>query len=329
MGQTRDIRSFFGGAAAPPSKRRRTDATPSSDADANAASDKENGSKAGNNDEEDVTKESADGKTQESKPSADDSKAPAAKEGDDDDKETEKIVEHKFKNLHENVQVLMHATWYEQLEREFKHPQFKSLVKFLEGEESRKRTIYPAPENVFAALRDCAFSSLKVVILGQDPYHGPSQAHGLSFSVLQGVPPPPSLANIFKEAIADVQIKRPGHGCLSCWSKQGVLMLNTVLTVRRGEPNSHKNQGWERITDAIIDRINKNSTNVVFLLWGKPAQTKGALINQSKHLVIKSSHPSPLGATKTKEPFIGSKCFSKANEYLVKHGKDPIDWNVV
>lgn len=127
---------------------------------------------------------------------------------------------------------------------------------------------------MFASLRDCAFSSLKVVILGQDPYHGPGQAHGLSFSVGAGVPPPPSLRNIYKEAMSDVEIKRPSHGCLTCWSKQGVLLLNTVLTVRKGEPNSHKKQGWERFTDAVIQHINAEASNVVFLLWGKPAQVR-------------------------------------------------------
>lgn len=192
-----------------------------------------------------------------------------------------------------------------------------------------KKTIYPPPQDVFSALRDSSFSSLKVVIIGQDPYHGPNQAHGLSFSVRQGVLPPPSLKNIFKEAMDDVKISKPTHGCLSSWSQQGVLLLNAVLTVRKGEPNSHKKQGWEALTDAIIQRVNMHSSNVVFLLWGKPAQEKGALVNTSKHLVLKSSHPSPLGATKTNEPFIGSKCFSKANAYLVSHGKDPINWNVL
>lgn len=202
------------------------------------------------------------------------------------------------------------------------------LTRLITSTQRSKKTIYPPPQDVFSALRDCAFSSLKVVILGQDPYHGPNQAHGLSFSVRHGVPPPPSLKNIYKEAIADVKIGRPSHGCLSCWSQQGVLLLNTVLTVRKGEPNSHKKQGWEALTDAIIQRINAHAEHVVFLLWGKPAQEKGALVNRTKHLVITSSHPSPLGATKTSEPFIGSKCFSRANAYLVKHGKDPIDWRV-
>lgn len=192
-----------------------------------------------------------------------------------------------------------------------------------------KKIIYPPPQDVFSSLRDCSFSSLKVVILGQDPYHGPNQAHGLSFSVRHGILPPPSLKNIFKEAMSDVKISKPDHGCLSSWSQQGVLLLNTVLTVRKGEPNSHKKQGWENLTDAIIQRINSNASNVVFLLWGKPAQEKGAIINTKNHLVIKSSHPSPLGATKTNAPFIGSKCFSKANAYLVSHGKDPINWNVL
>lgn len=252
------------------------------------------------------------------------------KDGDDEAKELTVVdgpLEHKLSNLQHNARFLMDESWYAHLKQEFPRPYFRSLVGFLASEEAKKKTIYPAPENVFATLRDCPFSSLKVVILGQDPYHGPHQAHGLSFSVMAGVATPPSLANIYKEAISDVKIKKPSHGCLTGWSKQGVLMLNAVLTVRRGEPNSHKNKGWEKFTDAVIERINNKTSNVVFLLWGRPAQLKGVLINKSKHLVLTSSHPSPLGATKTNEPFIGSKCFSKANEYLKKHGKDPIDWN--
>ncbi|KAG1686236.1 hypothetical protein DVH05_007046 [Phytophthora capsici] len=224
---------------------------------------------------------------------------------------------------------LMHQSWFDLLQKEFTRGSFQTLTRFLEGEEGRKKTIYPPPADVFAALRDCAFSDLKVVILGQDPYHGPQQAHGLSFSVRHGVPPPPSLKNIFKEAMNDVDIARPAHGCLSCWSRQGVLLLNTVLTVRRGEPNSHKRRGWEQLTDAIISKVNKDASNVVFLLWGKPAQEKGALIDTKRHLVVRSSHPSPLGATKTNAPFLGSKCFSRANSYLKQHGKEPIDWNVM
>lgn len=177
----------------------------------------------------------------------------------------------KYSNLLLTLEKMMHPSWYSVLKAEFSRAYFKNLAAFLKREESKK-TIYPPPQDVFAALRDCAFSDLKVVIIGQDPYHGPEQAHGLSFSVRRGVMPPPSLKNIYKEAMADVAIDRPSHGCLSCWSQQGVLLLNTVLTVRRGEPNSHKKQGWEQFTDAIIRIINRDASNVVFLLWGKPAQ---------------------------------------------------------
>lgn len=149
----------------------------------------------------------------------------------------------------------------------------------------RKQKIYPPPQDVFTALRDCAFSDLKVVIIGQDPYHGPNQAHGLSFSVRRGVPTPPSLRNIYKEAMTDVGITRPTHGCLSSWSEQGVLLLNSVLTVRHSEANSHKKQGWEQFTDAIIRKINSNASHVVFLLWGKPAQVRSSFDNLvGKHL---------------------------------------------
>ncbi|RHY22160.1 hypothetical protein DYB32_009595, partial [Aphanomyces invadans] len=188
--------------------------------------------------------------------------------------------------------------------------------------------IFPPREEIFAALNLCPFDKIKVVIIGQDPYHGPGQAHGLCFSVARGVPPPPSLKNIYKEANSDVGIPIPKHGSLLSWCNQGVLMLNAVLTVRATEANSHKKQGWETFTDAVIRLINDQSQNVVFLLWGKPAQEKGSLISRTKHCVLTSSHPSPLGATKTTEPFIGSKCFSKANAYLVQHGKDEIDWTL-
>jgi uracil-DNA glycosylase len=334
---TRDIRSFFGGAASggPAAKKQRTMTT--------RAEDKENAAAAQNTaDEKDADAEPKDTVAAPSAVAQD--VEPAA--------EAAGPLEHKLKNLQHNARFLMHESWYSQLESEFARPYFKSLVTFLSGEEAkyvvstydlpedkfhgltdllldRKKTIYPTPANVFAALRDCAFDSLKVVIIGQDPYHGPNQAHGLSFSVLPGVQTPPSLVNIYKEAMSDVKLQKPNHGCLSAWSQQGVLMLNAVLTVRRGEPNSHKNQGWEKLTDAIIDRVNKNTSNVVFLLWGRPAQLKGARIDKTKHLVITSSHPSPLGATKTNEPFIGSKCFSKTNAYLQKNGKDPIDWHAL
>ncbi|GMF48506.1 unnamed protein product [Phytophthora fragariaefolia] len=301
-GATRDIRSFFG--AQPPAKKRRT---------------------ASQETPEKATSEDA---------AAEVSQAEAAVETDEQEKEQEQDAEAlpmtSFAGLQRTSQLrsLLHESWFQVLQKEFTRGSFQALARFLEGEEGRKKTIYPPPADVFAALRDCAFSDLKVVILGQDPYHGPQQAHGLSFSVRHGVPPPPSLKNIFKEAMNDVGIAHPSHGCLSCWSRQGVLLLNTVLTVRRGEPNSHKKRGWEQLTDAVISKVNKEASNVVFLLWGKPAQEKGALIDTKRHLVVRSSHPSPLGATKTNAPFLGSKCFSRANGYLKEHGKEPIDWSV-
>ena len=163
---------------------------------------------------------------------------------------------------------------------------------------------------------------------GQDPYHGPGQGHGMAFSVRKGVPPPPSLKNIFREAVEDIGIDVPGHGNLQHWAKQGVLLLNSVLTVRRGEANSHKDKGWELFTDSVIQALNDQAESVVFLLWGNPAQQKASSVDSTKHIVIKTSHPSPLVATKTKTPFIGSRCFSRVNAELVRMKKEPIDWNV-
>ncbi|KAF0745048.1 hypothetical protein Ae201684P_011078 [Aphanomyces euteiches] len=224
--------------------------------------------------------------------------------------------------------LLTEPKWKDLLAPEFKKSYFKQLEAFLVREQKKKATIYPPKADIFAALNLCPFDGIKVVIIGQDPYHGPGQAHGLCFSVQRGVPPPPSLKNIYKEACSDVGIPKPSHGSLLSWCNQGVLLLNTVLTVRASEANSHKKQGWETFTDAVIRLVNEHATGVVFLLWGKPAQDKGALISRAKHCIITSSHPSPLGATKTNEPFIGSKCFSRANEYLTKSGKTPIDWTV-
>ncbi|RHY24025.1 hypothetical protein DYB25_003955 [Aphanomyces astaci] len=236
-------------------------------------------------------------------------------------------------------------TWNDLLAPEFKKAYFKQLEAFLDREQKyvqtkpvpmlsmthscrKKAAIFPPRHEIFAALNLCPFDSINVVIIGQDPYHGPGQAHGLCFSVARGVPPPPSLKNIYKEANKDVGIPVPTHGSLLSWCRQGVLMLNAVLTVRATEANSHKKQGWETFTDAVIRLVNDQADHVVFLLWGKPAQEKGALISRTKHCVLTSSHPSPLGATKTAEPFIGSKCFSKANAYLASHNKPEIDWTL-
>ncbi|CAI5730683.1 unnamed protein product [Hyaloperonospora brassicae] len=301
---TRDIRSFFG-AAPPPAKKCRT---------MDGVDTSEQRTVTREHDEMIVAKQDVE----------------QDQSGDQDDEQSVTKQVTRFAELQTTVLLrsLMHESWYTLLQKDLVRGSFQALTRFLQGEEERKRVLYPSPANVFAALRDCAFSGVKVVILGQDPYHGPQQAHGLSFSVRHGVPPPPSLKNIFKEAMSDVGIARPSHGCLSCWSRQGVLLLNTVLTVRQGKPNSHKKRGWEQFTDAVISKVSKDASNVVFLLWGKPAQEKGLLIDSNRHLVVRSSHPSPLGATKTNAPFLGSKCFSRANSYLEKHGKDPIDWSV-
>jgi len=204
---------------------------------------------------------------------------------------------------------------------------FQHLADFLDQEIKNGEAVYPPQGDLFSALNLCPLEKTKVVIVGQDPYHGPGQGHGLAFSVKKGVPPPPSLKNIFKEAIEDVAIEPPTHGNLQHWAKQGVLLLNSVLTVRKGDANSHSGR-WEFFTDFIIQHINTEKEGVVFLLWGNPAQKKAAQVDESKHFMIRTSHPSPLGATKTASPFLGSRCFSRCNQILQEQGQDPIDWNV-
>ena len=183
--------------------------------------------------------------------------------------------------------------------------------------------VYPPREDIYSAFQLLPFQDVKVVILGQDPYHGPRQSHGLAFSVNEGVKIPPSLRNIYKELESDLNITR-SSGSLIDWAKQGVLLLNTTLTVDAGNAGSHKNLGWVSFTDAIIEKVSEHHEHVVFILWGKPAQSKTRLIDQDKHLIIKSVHPSPLSAYRG---FFGSRPFSKANEYLTAHGKSPIDWS--
>lgn len=221
------------------------------------------------------------------------------------------------------MDVKMEASWKALLQDEFKKPYFKQIVEHLKTERSQGKTIYPAGGNIFHAFDATPFDNVKVVILGQDPYHGPNQAHGLSFSVQPGVPPPPSLLNIYKELHDDVGIPIPRHGYLEKWATQGVLLLNASLTVRAGEANSHSKIGWEKFTDTVIQTISDKQDHVVFLLWGKFAQSKAALIDQAKHLILKSAHPSPLAAH---SGFFGNHHFSKTNQYLMQHGKDPIDW---
>lgn len=214
------------------------------------------------------------------------------------------------------------ADWRDVLRSELDAPYWANLQSFV-AEERRGHTIYPADEHVFSALHLTPYAGVNVLLLGQDPYHGPGQAHGLCFSVLPGVAPPPSLVNMFKELQSDLGLPPPAHGNLAKWAEQGVLMLNTVLTVRAGQPNSHKGQGWERFTDAIISAVNARTDPVVFVLWGNHAQKKRALIDERRHTIIQSAHPSPLSA---RNGFFGSKPYSKINEALRLAGKPAIDW---
>lgn len=223
---------------------------------------------------------------------------------------------------------LVEEGWKSVLSDAIASPTFDALAGFHADERRKGVTIFPPEHEVFAAMNMCPFDDVKVVIMGQDPYHGRGQGHGLAFSVRKGVRPPPSLKNIFKEAMDDVHITPPEHGYLEHWTQQGVLLLNAVLTVREGEANSHAGQGWEEFTDCVIDTLNEKKEGLVFLLWGKPAAKKASGVDDQRHTVIKTSHPSPLGATKTDSPFLGSRCFSRANKALEKYGKTPIDWSV-
>ncbi|KKK38004.1 uracil-DNA glycosylase [Mesobacillus campisalis] len=215
-------------------------------------------------------------------------------------------------------------TWGELLQDEFSKTYFCNLEEFLEKEYEEK-TIYPARENIFNALKYTDYDEVKVVLLGQDPYHGEGQAHGLSFSVQPGVKIPPSLRNIYKELHEDLGCSIPKTGYLKKWADQGVLLLNTVLTVREGEAHSHKGKGWEKLTDRVISLLNERETPVIFLLWGRPAQSKMKLINADRHYIITSAHPSPLSASRG---FFGSKPFSKINDYLRNKGESEIDWQI-
>lgn len=215
--------------------------------------------------------------------------------------------------------------WDNILKDEWEKPYYKQLREFLKVEYS-SRTIYPPKEDIFNALRYTSFENTKVVIIGQDPYHGAGQAHGLCFSVKKGVTPPPSLKNIYKELESDIEgFTAPLHGELTAWAKQGVLMLNNVLTVREATPNSHKGKGWEKVTDRIISELNRKTTPVVFLLWGNNAITKAKIITNPIHHKLTSVHPSPLSAY---GGFFGCKHFSKTNEILKKSGLEPIDWKL-
>lgn len=214
--------------------------------------------------------------------------------------------------------------WSSHLEQEFEKPYYLRLRQFL-IEEYRSKVIYPDKYDIFNALHFTPLADTKVVILGQDPYHGQGQAHGLSFSVKPGVAPPPSLQNIFKELQSDLGCYIPNNGYLVSWAKQGVLMLNTVLTVRENQPNSHKGMGWETFTDQVISTLNNREKPVVFILWGKHAQEKQQLITAPQHYIIQSTHPSPFSANRG---FFGSRPFSKANQFLERIGSTPIDWQI-
>jgi uracil-DNA glycosylase len=216
------------------------------------------------------------------------------------------------------------ASWKTVLMDQFESPYFLALRDFLKEEYAQHR-IYPSGGQIFSAFELAPFHEVKVVILGQDPYHGPGQAHGLSFSVQDGVPFPPSLRNIFKELASDVGVPRPASGDLSSWAAQGVLLLNATLTVRHKSPASHQKKGWETFTNACIQKLSQERENVVFVLWGNYARAKRQLIDANKHLVIESAHPSPFSAH---NGFFGSKPFSKVNAYLASHGKTPIDWSL-
>lgn len=219
----------------------------------------------------------------------------------------------------------LEPSWKARVGDYFDRPEMLQLAQFLRAELRAGKVVYPAPANIFVALNATPFDRVKVVILGQDPYHGPGQAHGLCFSVPPGVTPPPSLENIFKEIQRDLGIARPDHGCLMSWAQQGVLLLNAVLTVERGLPGSHQGKGWEGFTDAVVDHLNREREGLVFLLWGSYAQAKGRLIDAGRHLVLKAPHPSPLSAHRG---FLGCGHFSLTNKWLRDHGQSEIDWHL-
>ena len=225
------------------------------------------------------------------------------------------------------MDVKIEASWREVLKNEFTKPYFLQVVTFLKTEKAAGKIIYPPGALIFNAFNQTPFSKLKVVVLGQDPYHGPGQAHGLSFSVPNGIKPPPSLVNIFKEIQTDIGVAMPlQYGNLTRWAEQGVLLLNAALTVRANEPFSHAKFGWAEFTDAVIQKISDEKSGIVFLLWGKFAQEKQILIDETKHFVLKAAHPSPFSADKG---FYGCKHFSKTNDLLVKQGLQPIDWKLL
>lgn len=221
--------------------------------------------------------------------------------------------------------IQLDPSWKELLQEEFAKEYMLSLREFLRQEKRQGKQVFPPGEQIFSALNSTPFETVKVVILGQDPYHGPGQAHGLCFSVRPGVPLPPSLRNIFKEIHGDLGLPVSQNGCLQPWADQGVLLLNAVLTVEAGKAASHQGRGWEQFTDRIIELLNEQRQDLVFLLWGSHAQRKGRIIDRQRHLVLQSPHPSPLSASRG---FFGNKHFSQTNDWLQTRGRTPIDWRV-
>ena len=220
-------------------------------------------------------------------------------------------------------EIRLDPSWKNRLESEFSQPYMISLRQFLLERKGSGAVIYPPGDHIFNAMNSTHFEAVKVVILGQDPYHGPGQAHGLCFSVLEGVAIPPSLINIYKELEADLGSARPVNGNLQHWAGQGVLLLNAVLTVEQGRAGAHQGKGWEKFTDRIVSELNESRDGLVFMLWGSYAMKKGAMIDRSRHLVLTAPHPSPLSAHRG---FLGCRHFSRANEWLVQHGQSPVEW---
>lgn len=225
----------------------------------------------------------------------------------------------------ENTLPPLNSSWHMRLESEFKKPYFKGLKQFIAKEAKSGKIIYPKADEVFAALNHTDFENVKVVILGQDPYHGENQAHGLAFSVRRGCKIPPSLRNMYKELASDLNFDIPEHGNLSTWADQGVLLLNAALTVEAKLAASHRGKGWEQFTDTVIKQVDENQDHVVFILWGSHAIQKKSLINEQKHMVLTAPHPSPLSAYRG---FFGCKHFSQANDVLKQWGKEPINWQL-
>lgn len=219
--------------------------------------------------------------------------------------------------------IKLHPEWLDVLAGEFEQDYMLDLKRFLLARRQAGAVIYPPGPEIFNALDSTPLSKVKVVILGQDPYHGPGQAHGLCFSVREGVPPPPSLVNIFRELQSDLGLAMPNHGHLQSWAAQGVLLLNAVLTVERGQAGAHQGKGWEHFTDAVVATVNQRCEHVVFLLWGAQAQRKGSAIDTRRHLVLKAPHPSPLSAHRG---FLGCRHFSQANRWLSSKGIEPVNW---